>query len=173
MRKRKFRDDEISLDRSHLDTKARTRALSGRSHFVVQSLSCSRFFVTSWTAALQAPLPFTVSWSLLKFISFVLVMLPNHLILCHPLLSLPSIFPGFRIFSESILCVRWPKYWSFGFRNSPSNEYSELISFRTDWFDLLAVHGTLMSLLLCHNSKSSIFQCSTCFRIQTLWSTHK
>ena len=111
MRKRKFRDDEISLDRSHLDTKARTRALSGRSHFVVQSLSCSQFFVTSWTEALQAPLPFTVSWSLLKFISFDLMMLSNHLILCHPLLPLPSIFPGFRIFSnESILCVRRPKY---------------------------------------------------------------
>ena len=169
MRKRKFRDDEISLDRSHLDTKARTRALSGRSHFVVQSLSCSQFFVTSWTAALQAPLPFTVSWSLLKFISFDLMMLSNHLILCHPLLPLPSIFPGFRIFSnESILCVRRPKYQSFSFSNSPSNEYSELISFRTDWFDLLAVHGTLMSLFQCHNSKASIFQCSTCFRIQTL-----
>ena len=94
MRKRKFRDDEISLDRSHLDTKARTRALSGRSHFVVQSLSCSQFFVTSWTAALQAPLPFTVSWSLLKFISIESVMLSNHLIFCQPpLFSLQS-FPA-------------------------------------------------------------------------------
>ena len=110
-------------------------------HFVVQSLRCSQFFGTSWTAALPAPLPFTVSWSLLKFISFELVMLSNHLILCHPLLPLPSFFPGFRIFSnEYILCVRWQQYWNFSFSNSPSNEYSELISFRTDWFDLLAVH---------------------------------
>ena len=173
MRKRKFRDDEISLDRSHLDTKARTRALSGRSHFVVQSLSCSRFFVTSWTAALQAPLPFTVSWSLLKFISIESVMLSNHLILCHPLLHLPSIFPNIRVFSNLLaLHIKWPKYWSFSFSISPSNEYSRLISFRTDWFDLLAVQGTLKSLQL-PQFKGISFLALSFFYGPTLTSIHE
>ena len=111
----------------------------------VQSLSHIWLFVTSGTAARQASLSITNSWSLFKLVSIVLVMLSNHLILCHPLLLLPSIFPGIRVFSnESVLC-RWPKYWSFSFSLSPSNEYLGLISFRMDWLDLLAVQGTLKS----------------------------
>ena len=112
-----------------------------------------------WTAACQASLSFTTSWSLPKFMSTESVMPSNHLILCHPLLLLvlsifPSIFP--KVFSnESVLCIRWPKYWSFSFSISPSNEYSGLISFRMDWFDLLAVQGTLKSLLQHYSSKAS------------------
>ena len=106
---------------------------------VVQSLSRVWLFVTPWTAAHQASLPLTNFWSLLKLMSIMLVMPSNHLILCRPLLLLPSIFPSIRIFSnDSVLCIRWPKYWSFSFSNSPSDEYSGLISFRVDWFDLLA-----------------------------------
>ena len=105
-------------------------------------------FVTPWTAARQAPLSFTNSWRLLKLMSIELVMPSNHLILCHPLLLLPSIFPSIRVFSnESVLCIRWPKYWSFSFSISASNEYSGLNSFRLDWFDLLAVQGTLRMLI--------------------------
>ena len=105
-------------------------------------------FVTPWTAARQASQSITNSWSLLKLMSIELVMPSNHFILCHPLLLLPSIFPSIRIFSsESALCIKWPKYWSFSFSISPSNEYSGLISFRIVWFDLLAVQGTLKSLL--------------------------
>ena len=115
---------------------------------VVQSLSRAQLFVTTWTAAHQASLPFTISRSLLKLMSIELMMLPNHLILCHPLLLLPSVFPSIRVFSdESALCIRWPKYWSFSFSISPSNEYSGLISFRIDWFDLLAGQRTLKGLL--------------------------
>ena len=110
---------------------------------VVQSLSRVQLFETPWTAAHQASLAITNSWSLLKLTSIKLVMPSNHLILCHPLL-LPLIFPRIRIFSnESVLRIRWPKYWSFSFSISPSNEYSGLISFRMDWLDLLAVQGTL------------------------------
>ena len=106
---------------------------------IVRSLSSIQLFVTPWTAARQASLSFTVSWSLLKFVSIESVMPSNHLILCHPLLFLLSIFPSIRVFSnESALHIRWPKYWSFSFSISPSNEYSGLISFRIDWFDLLA-----------------------------------
>ena len=113
---------------------------------VVQSLSHVQLFATPWTAACQPSLPFIVSQSLLKLMSIELVMLSNHLILCRPLLLLPSIFPSIRVFSnESALCIRWPKYWSFSFSSSPSNEYSGLISFRIDWFDLLEVQGTLKS----------------------------
>ena len=113
--------------------------------FVVQSLSRVRLFATSWTAAPQAPLSFTVSWSFLQFMSIESVMVSNCLILCHPLLLLPSIFPSIRVFSsESALYIRWPKYWSFSI--SPSDEYSGLISFRIDWFDLFAVQGTLKGL---------------------------
>ena len=120
--------------------------------------------VTPGTAAHQASLSFTVSQSLLKLMSIELVMPSNHLILCHPLLLLPSIFPSFRVFpmnqlslsNELALHTRWPKYWHFSFSTSPSNEYSELISFRMDWFDLLAVQGTLKSLLQHHSSKASI-----------------
>ena len=111
-------------------------------------------FATPWTAAHQAPLSFTISQSLLKFVSTESVMLSNHLILCHPLLLLPSIFSSIRVFSnESALCIRWPKYWGFSFSISPSSEYySGLISFRIDWFDLLGVQGTLKSLLQYHSS---------------------
>ena len=106
----------------------------------VQSLSCVQLFVTPWTAACQASLSITNSWSLLKLMSIELVMPSNYLILCHPLLLLPSIFPSIGVFSnESVLLKRWPKYWSFSFIISPSNECSGLISFRMDWFDLLAV----------------------------------
>ena len=108
------------------------------------SLSVMSDSVTPWTAAHQAPLSFTIFWSLLKLMSIESVMPSNHLILCHPFPLLPLIFPSIRVFSnESALHIRWPKYWSFSFRLSPSNEYSELISFRMDWFDLLAVQGTL------------------------------
>ena len=109
-----------------------------------KSLSHVQLFVTPWTAAHQASLSITNSWSLLKLMSIQLVMPSSHLILCHPLLLLPSIFPSIRVFlNKSVLCIRWPKYWSFSFSISPSNEYSGLISFRIDWFDLLAVQGTL------------------------------
>ena len=109
----------------------------------------------------------TNSRSLLKFMSIVSVMPSNHLILCHPLLLLPSIFPSIRVFSsESVLHIRWPKYWSFSFSSSPSNEYSGLISFRMDWLDLLAVQGTLKSLLQHHSSKASILRCSAFFIVQ-------
>ena len=112
--------------------------------------------MTPWTAARQASLSITNCWSLLKFMSIELAMPSNHLILCRPLLP-PSIFPSIRVFSnESVLHIRWPKYWSFSFRISPSNEYSGLISFGMDWFDLLAVQGTLKSLLQHHSSKASI-----------------
>ena len=105
----------------------------------------------------RPPCPSSNSWSLLKLMSIELVMSSNHLILCHLLLLPPSIFPSIRVFSnESILCIRWPKYWSFSFRISPSNEYSGLISFRMDWLDLLAIQGTLKSLFQHHSSKASI-----------------
>ena len=111
---------------------------------VVQLLCCVWFFVTPCTAARQASLSITNSWSLLKLMSIESVMSSDHLILCHPLLLLPSIFPSISIFSnESVLCIRWPECWSFSFSISPSNEYSGLISFRSDWFDLLAVQETL------------------------------
>ena len=113
---------------------------------VVQSLSCVRLFEIPYTAAHQAFMSFTISWSLLKFVSIELLMPSNHLILCRPLLLLLSVFLSIRVSSnDSALPTRWPKYWSFSFSISPSNEYSGLISFRTDWFDLLAVHGTLKS----------------------------
>jgi len=133
----------------------------------VQSLSHVRLFATPWTADHQAPLFFTISWSLLKLVSFELVMPSNHLILCHPLRLLPSIFSSIRIFSsESVLRIRWPKCWSFSFNISPSNEYSGLISFRIDWLYLLAVQGTLKSPLQHHSSKASILQCSVFFMVQ-------
>ena len=125
----------------------------------VQSLSCVRLFVTPWTAARQAFLSITNSQSLLKLMSIESVMPSNHLILCHPLLLLPSISPSIRVFSnESALCIRWPKYWSFSFSISPSSEHPRLISFRMDWLDLLAVQGTLKSLLQHHSSKASILR---------------
>ena len=122
---------------------------------------------TPWTAACQASLFITNSRSLLRLIPIELVMPSSHLILCHPLLLLPSIIPSIRVFSnESVLHIRWPKYWSFSFSISPSNEYSRLISFRMDWLDLLAVQGTLKSLLQHHSSKASILQCSALFMVQ-------
>ena len=122
---------------------------------------------TPWTAACQASLSITNSWSLLKLISIELVMPSNHLILCHPLLLLPLIFPSLRVFSNgSALRIRWPKYWSFSFNISPSNEHSGLISFRMDWFDLPEVQRTLKSLLQHHSSKSSILQCLPFFIVQ-------
>ena len=133
---------------------------------VVQSLSCVWLFVTPWTAARQASLSFTISWSLLKLMFIEFMILSSHLILCHPLLLLPSIFPSIRVFSnESALCIRWPKYWSFSFSISPANEYSGLTSFRIDWFDLLAIQGTLKSLLN-HSSKESILLHSALFIVQ-------
>ena len=119
------------------------------------AFSCVRLLKTPWTAASQASLSITISQSLLKLMSIELVMPSSHVILSHPLLLLPSIFPSIRIFSnESVLLIRWPKYWSFSFSISPSNEHSGLISFRTDWFDLLAVQDTLKSLLQHHSSKA-------------------
>ena len=133
----------------------------------VQSLSRVQLFVTPWTAAHQASLSITNSWSLPKLMFIKLVMPYNHLILCRPLLLLTSIFPSIRVFpNESALQIMWPKYWSFSFNISPSNEYSGLISFRIDWLDLLAVQGTLKSLLQHHNSKASILWCSTFFIVQ-------
>ena len=124
-------------------------------------------FATPWNAARQASLSITNSRSLLKLSSIELVMPCNHLILCHPLLLLPSIFPSIRVFpNKSLLRIRWPKYWSFSFSISPSNEYSGLISFRIDWFDLLAIQGTLKSLLQHHTSKASILWCSAFFLVQ-------
>ena len=124
--------------------------------FIVQSLNRVRLFVTPWTAACQVSLSFTISWSLIKLMSIKSVMPSNHLILCCPLL-LPSIFPNIRVFSNELaLCIR-PKDWSFSFSLSPSSEYSGLISFRIDCFNLLAVQGTLKSLLQYHSSKASIF----------------
>ena len=123
--------------------------------------------MTPWTAARQASLSITNSQSLFKLVSIESVIPSNHLILCNPLLFLPSIFPSIRIFSnESVLHIRWPKYWGFSFSISPSNEYSGLISFRIDWFDLLAVQGTLKSLCQHHNWKASIFQCAAFFMVQ-------
>ena len=135
--------------------------------FVVQLLSHVQLFVTPWTVAYQASLSFTISQSFLKLVSIESMMPSNHLILYHPLLFLPSIFPSIRIFSsESALCIRWPKYWSFSFGISPSNEYSGLISFGIHWFDLFAVQGTLKSLLQHHNSKASILHRSAFFMVQ-------
>ena len=129
-------------------------------------LSRVRLFATPWIAACQASLSITNSRSLLKLMSIESVMLSNHLILCRPLLS-PSIFPSTRVFSnKSALRIRWPKYWSFSFNISPSNEYPGLISFRMDWLDLLAVQGTLKSPLQHHSSNASILQCSAFFTVQ-------
>ena len=132
-----------------------------------QSLSCFQLFVTPWTAGHQASLSITNSWGLLKLMSIELVMPSNYLILCHPHLLPPSIFPRIRVFSnESVLHIKWPKYLSFSFSISFSNEYLGLVSFRMDWFDLLTVQGTLKSLLQHHSSKASILQCLAFFIVQ-------
>ena len=147
--------------------------LCGGSHYTyclsqsVQSLSCVRRFATPWTAARQASLSFSNSQSLLKLMSIESVMPSNHLILCRPLLLSPSIFPSIRVFSnESVSHIRGPKYWSFSFRISPSNEYSGLISFRINWLDLLRIQGTLKSLLQYHSSKASVLRHSAFFTVQ-------
>ena len=133
----------------------------------VQSLSRVQLFATPWTSACQASLSITYSQSLPKLMSIESVTPSNHLILCRPLLLLPSIFPSIRVFSnESALCIRWPRYWSFSFNISPSNEDPGLISFRMDWLDLLVVQETLKSLLQHHSSKASILQCSAFFIVQ-------
>ena len=150
----------------------------GGSIVVVQSLSYVQLFVTPWTAVHWNILSFTISQSLLKLMSIELVMPSNCLIVCHPLLLLPSIFPSIRVFSNELaLHIRWPKYWSLSFSISPSNEYSGLISFRIDWLDLLAVQGSLKNLLQ-HNSKALIFRHSAFFMVQLShpyidhWKTH-
>ena len=132
---------------------------------VVQSLCCVQLFGTLWTAACQASLSFTISYSLLKLMSVESMMPSNHLLLCHSLLLLPLIFPSIRVFpNEWALCIRWPKYWTFSFSISPTNEYSGLIFFRIDWFDLLEVQGTLKSLQH-RSSKASILQHSAFFMV--------
>ena len=132
---------------------------------VIQSLN--HIFATPWPAAHQASMSITVSWSLFRLMSIELVMLSSYLILCHPLLLLPSIFLSIRVFSsESVFRIRWPKYWSFSFSISPSNEYSGLISFGMNWLDLLAVQGTLKSLFQHHSSKASVLWCSAFFMVQ-------
>ena len=137
---------------------------------VVQSLSHVRLFMTPWTTAHQASLSFTISQSLLKLMSIESVMPSNHLILWYPLLLLLSIFPTIRVFSnESLLHIRWPKCWSFSFSISPSNEYSGMTYFRVDWFDLLAVQGTLKSFLHNHSSKATILRCSAFLMVQLLY----
>ena len=131
----------------------------------VQPLSCIQLFATPWTAVHQASLSFTISWSLLRFMSIESVMLCNHLILCRPLLLLPSIFPSLRVFStESALRIRWPKYQSFSI--SPANEYSGLISFKIDWLDFLVIQETLKCLLQHHNLKTSVLRRSAFFMVQ-------
>ena len=136
----------------------------------VQLLSHVQLFATPWTVARQASLSITNSWSLLKHMSITSVMPSNHLILCCPLLLPPSIFHSIRVFSnESDICMRWPKYWSFSFNIRPSNEYSELISFRMDWLNLLAVQGILKSLLQYHSSKALNLWCSAFFIVQLLY----
>ena len=137
--------------------------------FVValQLLSHVWLFAAPWTAARQASLSITNSQSLLRLMSIELVVLSNHFILCHPLLLLPSSFPSIRVFSNELaLCIRWPKYRSFSFSISPSSEYSRLISFRMDWFVLLAFQGSLKNFLQHHNSKASILRCSAFFTVQ-------
>ena len=139
----------------------------GKQIVVVQLLSHVQLFATPWTATRQASLSFTISWSLFKLISIGSVMLSNHVIFCHPILLLPSVLPSIWVFSgESALCIRWLKYWSFSFSISPSNEYSGLLSFGIDWFDLLAVQSTLTSLFQHHSPKASILWHSAFLMVQ-------
>ena len=145
----------------------------------VQSLGCIQLVATPWTAACQTSLSFTISWSLFKLMSIESLMSFNHLILCHSLLLLPSIFPSIRVFSnESAFLIGWPKYWSFSFSTSPSNEYLGLISFRIDWFDLLAVQRTLKGLIQQHifetisSSAFSLFYGPTLTSIPNYWKNH-
>ena len=154
----------LPTSKGHIELKSYKYSIEFSS---VQSLSCVQPFETRWTAAHLASVSITNSWSLLKLMLIKSVMTSNHPILCQSLLLQPSIFPSIRVFSnESVLCIRWPKYWSFKLSISPSNEYSGLISFRIDWLDILAVQGTLRSLLQHHSSKASIPQCSAFFMAQ-------
>ena len=152
----------------YIDILAALGTIARRIQFIsVQLLSPVQLFVTPGTAGRQASLSFTSSQILLKLMSIELLMPSIHLILCHPLLLLPSILPSIRVFSNVlVICIRWPKYWSFSFHISPSSEYSGLISFRMDRLDLLAVQGTLKSLLQHHSLKASIFPCSAFFMVQ-------
>ena len=169
MRKERGRKEK-RRERERRDKEERKRGkvgLNWNTFQSIQSLSHIRLFATPWTAARQASLSLTNSWSLLKLMSLESVMPSSHLILYHPLLLLPLIFLRIRVCSNvSVLCIRWPKYWSFSFSISPSNEYSGLISFRMHWLDLLAVQGTLKSLLQHHSSKASIFLHSAFFIVQ-------
>ena len=157
--------EEMKLDEVRKGGKRRSEFVSS-----VQSLSHIWLFVTPWTTAHQASLTITNSWRQLKLMSIALVMPSSHLILFCPLLLMLSTFISIRAFTnESVLCIRWPKYWSFSFSISPSNEYSGMICFRMDWLDLLEVQGTLRSLLPYHSSKASILRCSAFFII---WLPH-
>ena len=157
-----------SIESKELDTTKVTKFSS------VQSLRHVQIFASPWTAALQASLSITNSWSMLKLTSIESVMPSSHLIVCHPFLLLPSVFSTIRAFSiESVIQIRWSKYWTFSFSISPSNEYSGLISFRMDWLDLLAVQGTLKSLLQHHSSKASILWCCLSFFIVQLSHPYK
>ena len=151
-----------------MNTRPKMTFLESRLQFSsVQLLSCVRFFATPWIAACQGSLSITNSRSSIRLMSIELVMPSSHLILCHPLPLLPPIPPSIRVFfNESSLHMRWPKYWSFNFSISPSNEHPELVSFRMDWLDLLAVQGTLKSLLQHHSSKASILWRSAFFTVQ-------
>ena len=152
---------------NYQDRKTSFNSLHLKRSQLVQLLSCVRLFATPWTAACQASLSITNSQSLLKLMSIELVMPSNHLILCHPLLLLPSILASIMVFSnEWVLHIRWPKYWNFNFSISPSNEHSGLISFRIDWLDLLAVQGTLKSLLQHPVQKHQFLWCSAFFIVQ-------
>ena len=163
----KAEEPEIKLPTSPGSWKKQESSRKTSQFSKVQSLSRVQLFATPWTAACQASLSITNSQRSPKPMLIESVMPSNHLILCHPLLLLPSIFPSIRVFSsESALCIRWPKYRSFSFNISPSNEYSGLISFRMDWLALLAVQGTLKSLLQHHSSKTSILWCSACSVVQ-------
>ena len=161
--------DQFKCNNQHInDMKCICKMLHWWTQFSsVQLLSRVWLFATPWTAARQASLSITNEWSLLKSMSIELVMPSNHRILCRPLLLLPSIFPSIRVFpNDSAFPIMWPKYWNFSFSISPSNEYSRLISFRMDWLDLLAVQGTLKSLLQHHSLKASTLQCSAFFMVQ-------
>ena len=163
-------NSEFTLSNFNIQAKAMLiifMMLNITSLVVVQSLSCVQHFVTPWTVACQASLSFTISWNLLKLMSIELVMPSNYLILSCPLLLLHSIFASIRVFSDELAPhIRWPKYWRFSFSISRSNEYSGFIFFRIDWLDLLAVQGTLKSLLQQHSSTASIFQHSAFFMVQ-------
>ena len=168
-----MRNSFIERSTKHVLLPLRTALVLPMKPVSVQLLSRVWLFVNPWTAVRQASLSITNFQSLLKLMSIKLVMPSKHLILCHLLLLPPSIFPSIRVFSnESVLPIRWPKYWSFSFNISPSNEYSGLISFRIDCLDLLAVQGTLKSLLQHHSSKASILRCSVFFISPTLTSIH-